>query len=92
MKSRRVWTIKKEADKKYIATDGDVIGEASGTVEGNAVHWSYVLSLDHDGKNYHLDFDDWMFLMDSKVMLSKSKMSKYGINLGELTILFYKRD
>ncbi len=91
-KSHRVWTIKKETDKKYIGTAADVVGEAIGTVEGNALRWNYVLSLDNDGKNYHLDFDDWMFLMDSQVMLNKSKMSKYGIYLGEVTLSFHKRD
>jgi len=38
-----------------------------------------------------VQFDDWMYLVNSKVMLNKAKMSKFGIELGEVTLSFYKR-
>jgi hypothetical protein len=44
-----------------------------------------------DGKVYHVDFDDWMFLMDDKTMLNRSAMSKFGFHLGEVTLSFRKR-
>ena len=50
-----------------------------------------MLALPVDGKTYHVDFDDWMFLMDDKVMLNRSAMSKFGFGLGEVTLSFYKR-
>lgn len=40
---------------------------------------------------YNVDFDDWMFLMDERVMLNRSVMSKWGFRLGELSLSFYKR-
>jgi hypothetical protein len=82
--SRRVWTLTKQADGRFI-------GEAIGEVSGNALRWRYVLALPVDGKTYHVDFDDWMFLMDDKVMLNRSYMSKWGFNLGEITLTFVKR-
>jgi hypothetical protein len=82
--SRRVWTLKKQPD-------GTFRGEAVGEVAGNALRWRYVLALPVDGKTYHVDFDDWMFLMDDKVMLNRSYMTKWGINLGEVTLTFVKR-
>jgi hypothetical protein len=90
-KSRRVWTLKKQADGSFRGTADDVIGEAIGEVAGNALRWRYVLALPVDGKVYHVNFDDWMFLMDSKVMLNRSYMSKWGIDLGEVTLSFVKR-
>jgi hypothetical protein len=44
-----------------------------------------------DGVTYNVDFDDWMFLMDDKVMLNRSYPSKWGISLGEVTLTFVKR-
>lgn len=90
-KSRRVWHLKKEANGKYTGTAGDVIGEAHGETSGNAFRWKYTLDLPVGKKNYHVQFDDWMYLMDDGIMLNKSKMSKFGIYLGEVTLVFLKR-
>jgi len=44
-----------------------------------------------DEKVYEVDFDDWMFLVDDTVMLNRSRMSKFGFTLGEVTLSFHKR-
>ncbi len=90
-KSRRVWTVKKNEQGQYIGTASDVVGEAVGKTAGNAFHWQYTLDLPVGDKTYHVYFDDWMYLMDDKVMLNKSKMSKFGVELGEVTLTFFKR-
>jgi hypothetical protein len=89
--SRRVWTLKRQADGTWRGTADDVVGEAVGEVAGNALRWRYVLALPVDGKVYHVDFDDWMFLMDDRVMLNRSYMSKWGLDLGEVSLTFVKR-
>lgn len=88
---RRVWTLTRQADGRYIGTAADVVGEAIGEVAGNTLHWRYVMALPVDGKTYHVDFDDWMFLMDDKTMLNRSAMSKFGFHLGDVTLSFRKR-
>ena len=88
--SQRIWTLKKQADGTFRGTADDVIGEAFGEVAGNALHWRYVLALPVDGKVYRVDFDDWMFLIDDKVMMNRSYMSKWGLNLGEVSLTFVK--
>lgn len=90
-KSRRVWTLKKTAEGRYIGSAGDVIGEAHGEAAGNAFRWKYTLDLPVGDKTYHVQFDDWMYLMNSDVMLNKSKMSKLGFDLGEVTLVFLKK-
>lgn len=89
--SKRIWTLKKQADGRFIGTADDVVGEAIGELAGNALRWRYVMALPVDGKVYHVDFDDWMFLMDDQVMLNRSVMSKWGFRLGEVTLSFVKR-
>ncbi len=88
---RRVWTIVDHGAGRYTGTADDVVGEAVGEARGNALRWRYVLALPVDGKTYHVDFDDWMYLMDDQVMLNRSVMSKFGIRLGEVVLSFYKR-
>ncbi|NIO40968.1 MAG: DUF3833 family protein [Burkholderiales bacterium] len=89
---RRVWTITKLDEHNYIGTAEDVIGEARGTAYGNALRWQYVLALPVDDKVYHVKFDDWMYLMNERIMLNRSEMSKFGVRLGEVTLAFRKRE
>lgn len=88
---RRVWTITRHDQYRYTGTADDVVGEARGEARGNALRWRYVLALPVGDKVYNVDFDDWMLLMDDRVMLNRSVMSKFGFRLGEVTLSFYKR-
>lgn len=88
---RRVWTITRLGEGRYTGRADDVVGEAIGEAAGNALRWRYVLALPVDDKVYNVNFDDWMFLMDDKVMLNRSLMSKWGFRLGEVTLSFVKR-
>ena len=88
---RRVWTITKLGENRYKGTADDVVGEAVGEAAGNALRWRYVMALPVDGKVYHVDFDDWMYLVDERVMLNRSAMSKWGFRLGEVTLSFTRR-
>ncbi len=90
-RSQRVWTITRLDEHRYRGTAADVVGEARGEAYGNALRWQYVMNLEVDGKTWAVDFDDWMYLMDDRVMLNRSVMSKFGIHLGEVTLSFSKR-
>ena len=57
---------------------------------GNAFRWAYTLRLPVDDSVYEVQFDDWMYLVDERVMLNKAVMSKFGIRLGEVTLSFTK--
>ena len=90
-KDRRIWTLRRGADGRYTGTAADVLGQAHGEEKGNAFRWGYTLKLPVDGKIIEVQFDDWMYLMNDKVMLNKAEMSKYGFKLGEVTLSFVKR-
>ena len=89
--SRRVWTLKRQADGRYLGTADDVIGAAQGEAAGNALRWKYVLALPVDGKTWHVDMDDWMYLINDRVMLNRTAMSKWGFHVGDVTLSFTKR-
>ena len=88
---RRVWRLTDEGGGRWSGRADDVVGTAVGVAAGNALNWRYTLALPVDGKVYEVQFDDWMFLMDERVMLNKAVMSKFGIRLGEVTLSFYKQ-
>ncbi|MBD5802926.1 hypothetical protein AZOA_23590 [Azoarcus sp. Aa7] len=89
---QRVWTITRHDAHRYGGVASDVVGEAQGEARGNALRWRYVLALPVGDRVWHVDFDDWMFLMDERVMLNRSVMSKFGVRLGEVTLSFVKRN
>ncbi|WP_342113565.1 DUF3833 domain-containing protein [Pseudoduganella sp. OTU4001] len=88
---RRVWRLEPQAGGLWRGTAGDVKGEAHGEVAGNAFRWQYTLLLPVDGTTYEMHFDDWMFLIDGCTMMNRASMRKFGIELGQVTLMFRKR-
>jgi hypothetical protein len=92
---KRIWRLQRRSGASgqglYIGRADDVVGVATGEERGNAFYWAYTLSLPVDGRVFEVQFDDWMYLMNDKVMLNKATMSKWGVRLGEVTLTFVKR-
>lgn len=94
MKEKRIWTLKPVPGQpgRWSGTAADVIGEAQGVVAGNALNWRYAFDLKTaEGKRYTIDFDDWMYLIDERVMLNRAVMSFWGFRVGEVLISFEKQ-
>lgn len=87
---QRIWTLHQDQNGDWIGTAADVIGEAHGQIAGNALHWQYTLLLPVDDSSYQMQFDDWMFLMDENTLVNRASMSKFGIELGQVTLFFKK--
>jgi hypothetical protein len=90
-KEKRVWTVRRLPEGRWAGTAADVVGEAQGVSSGNALNWRYTLALNVDGTVWNVDFDDWMYLVDERVMLNRATMSKFGIRLGEVLLSFTRR-
>jgi hypothetical protein len=88
---KRIWRLKHEGNGRYTGRADDVVGVALGETAGNAFRWGYTLALPVDGRVWNVEFDDWMYLLDERVMLNKAVMSKFGIRLGEVTLTFVRR-
>lgn len=88
---RRVWTLIPDGQNRWRGTADDVVGEATGELAGNALRWRYQLNLPVDGTTYVVTFDDWMYLMDEDTLINRSFMSKFGVELGQVT-LFFRRE
>jgi hypothetical protein len=87
-KEQRVWTIRKTAENRYEGTAADVVGTAIGQSAGNALNWRYSLNLKVGDGTMKVDFDDWMFLQPGNVMINRAHVSKWGIDVGSVTLFF----
>lgn len=89
-KSSRTWVLSQQNKHNFTGTAGDVIKQAEGTLYGNVLNWQYQLNLKVDDSAWKITFDDWMFLVSEEILLNKATMSKFGFNVGEVTIVFRK--
>ena len=89
-KQTRKWTIKKIDEHNYEGTASDVVGKAIGYSYGPAFKFEYVLLVPVKGKNIKITFDDWIFMQDERVAINRATMTKFGIKVAELTVMFVK--
>ena len=89
-KQTRKWTIKKIDEHNYEGTASDVVGKAIGYSYGPAFKFEYVLLVPIKGKNIKITFDDWIFMQDERVAINRATMTKFGIKVAELTVMFVK--
>ena len=85
---RRVWRIVKQDDHRYEGRSEDIVGIATGESRGNAFNWTYVIDLKTGEDTLRVRFDDWMFLQPDGVLLNRARVTKWGIEVGEVTLVF----
>ena len=88
---KRVWTIRKKADRSYEGQADDIVGSAIGQTEGAAMRWAYQMDLDVGEASYRITFDDWMIMMNDGVLINRSYLKKFGITVAELTLFMQKQ-
>lgn len=89
-KDQRIWRITRTGEGSYIGEADDVVGQAKGTSVGNSLTWTYDLNLKVGDSSYKVHFDDLMLLQTDKVMINRAQVSKWGIDIGEVTLFFIK--
>jgi hypothetical protein len=87
----RVWEIDILGNGQYRGTAGDVPVPAVGQVSGNAFNWKYKVDLKVGDSVWNVGFDDWMFLMQDDVLINRAYVTRYGIEIGQVTIAFNKK-
>ena len=85
-RQRRTWRLEKHADGRYTGTAGDVVVPAEGRTRGYALNWRYTLAVPVDGRVWNIDFNDWMYLLDEDRLINRAEMTKWGFNVGEVTL------
>ena len=91
----RTWVIRKTGTDargvtSYEGNAADVTGTASGQVVGNALNWEYDVVLEMSGSQLEVHFDDWIYRQDEDVAINRAFISKFGIEIGSVTIVFLR--
>ncbi|MBT6415159.1 DUF3833 domain-containing protein [Candidatus Puniceispirillum sp.] len=94
-RAKRIWTIANSGQNaaghyQYQGTADDITGTASGVVAGNTMNWSYDVVLNMSGQDVEVHFDDWIYKQDEEVAINRAYISKYGIEIGSVTIVFLR--
>ena len=94
-RSSRVWTItnlgqQPDGSIAYRGVADDVIGEASGKISGNALNWTYDVDLAVGDGTIQMRFDDWIYRQDEHIAINRAYVSKFGIRVGSVTLVFLK--
>lgn len=87
----RRWHITKLADGTYVGKADDIIGEAHGKEIGNALRWQYDFELTLDGDAITVHFDDWLYRQDEQHLFNVTKIKKFGLEVGKVTLFFQKQ-
>ncbi|WP_420918303.1 DUF3833 domain-containing protein [Vibrio diabolicus] len=88
---QRIWVITKLEDGRYEGKVEDIIGVATGAEQGNALQWRYDFELQMDDSTVTVAFDDWLYRQDEKHVFNLTKIKKFGIEVGTITLFFQKQ-
>ena len=86
----REWLVKKVGANGYEGTCENVVGTARGEVSGSTFRWQYDFQLRVGKRLVTMRFDDAMYLQAGGLLINRVKVSKFGLLLGECTIVFFK--
>ncbi|HAS6643664.1 TPA: DUF3833 family protein [Vibrio parahaemolyticus] len=88
---QRIWVITKLEDGRYEGKADDIIGFANGKEQGNALQWQYDFELKMDDSTVTVAFDDWLYRQDDKHVFNLTKIKKFGVEVGTITLFFQKQ-
>lgn len=88
---QRIWTLQKTGPQSWEGTAPGVLGVATGQEDGDTFNWFYTIDLPVPDGTLRVSFDDWMWLFDERRVLNRAYMKKFGVDIGEVIILFEKR-
>lgn len=89
--SKRVWRLKPVDQHCYVGTAHDVVGEGRACNYGDAFHLTYRLKVPIGEREWVFSMDDWMYLQDNQVVFNRTRMRKWGLTLGNITLTFTKQ-
>ena len=87
---QRIWSLTKTGPDTWEGTAPGVQGIAKGQESGDTFNWAYVIDLPVPDGTIRVAFDDWMWLLTEDRLLNRAYMSRFGVPLGEVTIIFEK--
>ena len=88
---QRIWTLQKTGPETWQGSAPGVLGLATGEERGDAFNWAYTIDLPVPDGTLRVTFDDWMWQLSDTRVLNRAYMKKYGVDIGEVIIVFDKK-
>jgi len=94
-RASRIWTIDRLGSAKdgvvsYSGRAADVKAAAYGAQVGNALNWQYDITLEMSGMSLDVHFDDWIYKQDEDIAINRAFVTKFGVEIGSVTIVFIR--
>jgi hypothetical protein len=89
---RRIWKIVKDDSGNYVGSANDVVGTSTLELAGNSLFLDYVLRIPYDDGTLDLHIDDRMYLVSDRVLINESVMTKWGVRVGQITLVIEKNE
>lgn len=89
---QRVWTLTPDGNGSYSGTANDVIGESQLNFVGNSLFMDYVLRIPYGASSVDVRVDDRMYLVSPDILINESRMSKYGLEVGSISLVIIRHD
>ncbi|MEM7562195.1 MAG: DUF3833 domain-containing protein [Pseudomonadota bacterium] len=86
----RIWKLKPDESGVYHGTADDVIGVAQLKAAGNSLFLEYILRVPYGDGTIDVNIDDRMYLLNDRVLLNESILTKWGFEVGQLTLVIEK--
>ena len=76
---------------QYQATANDTLAPTLIDLSGNAFFMNYDLLINYQGDDIDVNINDKMYLINENVIINESIMTKYGIEVGYITLTIIKQ-
>ncbi|WP_299969142.1 DUF3833 domain-containing protein [uncultured Roseobacter sp.] len=88
---QRIWSLQKTGPETWRGRAPGVIGEAFGEERGDTFNWQYEIDLPVPDGTLRVRFDDWMWMLSDTRVLNRAYMKRFGVDIGEVIIVFDKQ-
>ncbi len=89
-RQQRTWVLTRGADRTFTGHCEDAVSEARGAFADGVAHLHSELRLKVGRRQVAMRFDDAFYEAGGNAVLNRSTVSKWGIRLGQVLILFRK--
>jgi hypothetical protein len=88
----RIWELIRDGAGHYTGRANDIVGTSTLKVAGNSLFLDYVLRIPYDDGTLDLHIDDRMYLVSDRLLINESIMTKWGFEVGQITLVIEKNE
>lgn len=89
-REKRRWTVRFGEDGSFVASAPDLGQPATGRILPGEVRMKYLFDVTIGGRRMRMRFDDRMYSLDGETLYQRARMSRFGIALADVVLVFRK--